>query len=104
VEGPYAETLRPYYRARDAYRESYAKTIKSHNLVLKVSWPETSRAKEREIIKQARALGKKEEFITGHILKVKCARDFERYSTKHIRRFLGLEQDRTRKAIHHDQS
>ena len=90
-----ANRWRKFYQARDDYREHYADAIRSRNLVLKVSWPEKSRVAEWKIIKQAQTLGKNDKFIEGHIPEVKCARDFGRYSTDHIRRFLDLEQDGT---------
>ena len=82
-----------FYQARDKYREAYAKTIESHNLVLKVSWPEMSRTEEWKTIEHARALGKNDKFIKDHIPEVRGARDFGHYSTDHIRRFLKFRQD-----------
>ena len=82
-----------YFQARDDYREARDKIIEMHNLVLKVSWPESSRLEEWRVIKHAQALGESDKFIRGHIPEVKCARDLDRYSTHHIRRFLGLEPD-----------
>ena len=82
-----------FYRSRNKYREAYAETIRSHGLVLKVSWPETSRVEEWKIIGHAQTLGKNDKFIKGHIPEVKYAGDFNRYSTEHVRRFLGLPQD-----------
>ena len=90
-----AEGWSEFYQARDDYREDRAEAIRARNLVLKVSWPETSRVAEWKIIEQARTLGENDKFIKGHIPEVKYARDFGRYSTDHIRRFLGFEQDRT---------
>ena len=81
-----------FYQARDHYQRAYAQTVRSHDLVLKVSWPETSRGKEWEIIEHARALGKNDKFIKGHVPEVKCGRDFGRYSTSHIRWFLHLQK------------
>ena len=87
------EEWRAYYQARDEYRKTYANTIKSHNLVLKVSWPETSRIEEWKIVEHARALSKNDKFIKGHIPHVEGARDFDHYSTKHIRCFLDIQQN-----------
>jgi hypothetical protein len=87
------EKWRDFYQARNDYRTANANTIKSHDLVLKVSWPETSRVEEWRIIGHAQMLGKEDKFIGGHIPDVKYARDFEHYSTDHIRRFLGLKRD-----------
>ena len=84
---------RDFYQARAKYREELAKTIKSRDLVLKVSWPETSRLEEWKIIEHAQSLGKNDEFINGHVPDAKYARDFERYSTEHIRRFLYPQED-----------
>jgi hypothetical protein len=87
------EEWRLFYQARGEYRKAYANMIKLHDLVLKVSWPEASRVEEWKVIEHAQRLGGNDKFIKGHIPDVKYARDFERYSTKHIRTFLGLEQD-----------
>jgi len=87
------EELSPYRRARDEYQKARDKAIKTHNLILKVSWPETSRSEEWKLVEHAKALGKEDEFIRGHIPEVKYARDFDRYSTHHIRSFLGLQPD-----------
>ena len=84
---------RAFYRARDSYRKAHRKTINIHNLVLKVSWPETSRVEEWKVIRRSQALGKDDKFIKGHIPEVKYARDLARYSTQHVRDFLGLEPD-----------
>ncbi|KAF9780823.1 hypothetical protein BJ322DRAFT_1112224 [Thelephora terrestris] len=45
-----------FQKAQSAYKEAYAKKVKSHNLVLKVSWPETSRTEEWRTIEHARTL------------------------------------------------
>ena len=82
-----------YLRAHDDYREASDKIIEMHNLVLKVSWPESSRLEEWRIIGHAQALGRDNKFIRGHIPEVKYGQDLDRYSTRHIRRFLGLEPD-----------
>ena len=82
-----------FYEARDKYRKVFAKAIKSHDLVLKVSWPETSRVEEWKIIKRAHTLSKEDKFIRGHIPEVRYARDLGRYSTQHIRTFLSLQDD-----------
>ena len=87
------EEWRDFYEAQAKYRETLAKTIKSHNLVLKVSWPETSRLEEWKIIEHAQSLGKKDKFIKGHVPDAKYARDIDRYSTEHIRRFLYPQED-----------
>ena len=87
------EEGRAYYRARDDYREANDDIIKTRNLVLKVSWPETSRPEEWKIIGRAQTFGKDDKFIKGHIPEVKYARDLDRYSTRHIRDFLGLQPD-----------
>ncbi|KAF9783684.1 hypothetical protein BJ322DRAFT_1109538 [Thelephora terrestris] len=84
--------LRGYYEARDEYRRAYAGTVKSHNLVLKVSWPETTRVTEWETLKLARTFGENDKFIKGHIPEVRGGQDFDRYSTHHIRRFLCFDE------------
>jgi hypothetical protein len=84
------EEWRDFYQARNDYRKATTDTINSHDLVLKMSWPETSRVKEWKIIEQAQKLGESNKFIKGHIPEVKYTRDFDRYSTEHVRRFLGL--------------
>ena len=88
------EALRVYNEARDAYREACGNVIKAHNLVLKVSWPETSRPAEWEIIGRAQVLGKNDKFIKDHISVVEYARELDRYSTRHIRKFLNLPIDK----------
>jgi len=80
----------PYSQARDAYREAYGIIAKTHNLILKISWPEASRPSEWEIIGHAQTLGKNDKFIKGHIPVVEYARELDRYSTHHIRNFLSL--------------
>ena len=83
-----AEAWRVYNQARDAYREIFGNIIKAHNLVLKVSWLETSRPEEWRIIKHAQMLGKIDEFITPVI---HHARDLSQYFTRHIRDFFGTK-------------
>ena len=78
-------------QARDAYRKACDDTIRAHDLVLKISWPETLRPPEWRIIMHAQGLGKTDEFIKGHIPEVKYGRDFDQYSTQRIRDFLGLQ-------------
>jgi hypothetical protein len=82
-----------YYRARDDYRKAHYKIVEMHNLILKVSWPETSRLEEWKIIRHAQILGEDDKFIRDHIPEVKCAQDLGHYSTRHIRGFLGLQPD-----------
>ena len=80
-------------RARDAYRKARDDIIKAHNLILKISWPETSRIAEWTIVAHAQTLGETDEFIRGHIPEVQYGRDFDRYSTRRIRDFLNLQRD-----------
>jgi len=87
------EELDPYSQAREEYQKARDKTIKAHNLVLKVSWPETSRSEEWKVIRHAQTLGKDDKFIKGHIPEVKYARDLGRYSTHYIRNFLGIQPE-----------
>jgi len=89
-----AQAWRIHIQARDAYRKAYSNTIKKRNLVLKISWPEMSRPAEWMIIGHAQTLGKSDKFIEGHIPVVRFARDFDRYSTRHIRTFLGLRKEK----------
>ena len=95
VDEKLKEEWRAFYRDRNNYRKAQASTTKSHDLVLKMSWPETSRVEEWKIIEHAHTLGEDDKFIRGHIPEVKCARDLECYSTQHIRTFLGLQGDGT---------
>ena len=81
-----------FYQERENYRETCAETLESHNLVLKVSWPETSRTAEWKTIKHARALGENDKFIKDHIPEVKGGRDLGHYSTNRIRCFLGFQR------------
>ena len=90
-----AEALSAYRQARDAYRKAYGNIVKAHNLVLKVSWPEASRPSEWEIIGHAQTLGEGDKFIRGHIPVVEYARELDRYSTHHIRKFLNIPIDNT---------
>ena len=76
---------------RDAYQKARDDIIKAHNLILKISWPETSRIREWVIVAHAQMLGETDKFIRGHVPEAKFGRDFDRYSTKHIRNFLSLE-------------
>ena len=84
VDGELDEELRTYYQARNEYWEAYNNIVKTHNLVLKISWPETSRPEEWRIIGCAQVLGTNNKLIKGHILEVKCAWDLDCYSTEHI--------------------
>lgn len=79
--------------ARDAYRKACDDIIKAHNLVLKISWPETSRIPEWMIVAHAQTLGETDEFIRGHVPDVKYGRNFDQYSTQRIRNFLKLQHD-----------
>ena len=93
ASSPHNKVRNAYSEARDAYREAYSNIAKTHNLVLKVSWPEKSRPAEWEIISHAQTLGKNDKFIKGHIPVVEYARELHRYSTHHIREFLDLPAD-----------
>ena len=93
VDGNLGKKWTAFYSGRNKYRRAFSNTIRLHNLVLKVSWPETSRVEEWRIIKYAHSLGKEDKFIEGHIPEVTYARDLGRYSTQHIRNFLGLRED-----------
>jgi hypothetical protein len=90
-DGRLNEKWRTYYQARDTYRKAYGDIIKAHDLVLKVSWPESSRQEEWKVVAHAQAMGKADKFIKGHIPTVTFARDLDRYSTQHIRNFLGIK-------------
>ena len=83
----------PLEAARDAYRKARDDIIKGHDLVLEISWPETSRIAEWRIVAHAQTLGKADRFIGGHIPEVKFGRDFDRYSTQPIRELLKLRGD-----------
>ena len=80
--------------ARDAYRKACDDVIKAHNLILKISWPETSRIPEWKIVAHAQTLGKTDKFIGGHVPVAKYGCDLDRYSTRHVRDFLGLQHDK----------
>src|SRR6266478_4439541 len=77
--------------ARDAYRKACDDIIKAHDLILKISWPETSRIPEWKIIAHAQTLGKTDKFIGGHVPVVRYGRDLDRYSSRHVRDFLDLQ-------------
>ena len=93
ADGELRKKWNAFYEDRNKYRKAFSNKIKSHPLVLKISWPETSRVEEWKIIKHAHTLGKEDQFIEGHIPEVRYARDLGRYSTRHIRAFLGLPDD-----------
>lgn len=76
------------------YRKACNDIIKAHNLILKISWPETSRIPEWEIVSRAQTLGKTDKFIRGHIPEVKYGCNFDKYSTQHIRNFLDLQHNK----------
>ena len=82
-----------YYQARNKYREACDNIVKMHNMVLKISWPETSRPEEWKIIRHVQVLGTNDKFIRGHIPEVKCVGDLDHYSTQHVHGFLGLQPD-----------
>ena len=87
-EQPTLDQVRDYYqKARDAI-------FKAHGLVLKISWPEVSRVPEWQIVAHAQTLGEVDEFIRGHVPKIKYGRDLSQYSTQHIRDFLDLQQEK----------
>lgn len=81
-------------QALDAYQKACNDIIKVHDLILKISWPETSRIPEWQIVAHAQALGKDDTFIRGHIPEIKYACDLNQYSTHHIRDFLNLQQNK----------
>ena len=93
ADGELREELDPYGQARYEYQKARDKTIKAHDLILKVSWPETSRSEEWKVIGHAKTLGENDKFIRGHIPEIKYARDLGRYSTHHIRDFLGIQPE-----------
>ena len=80
-------------QARDAYRRACDDIIKAHDLILKISWPETPRIPEWRIIAHAQMLGETDKFIRGHVPEVKYGRDLDRYSTRRIRNYLNLQRD-----------
>ena len=80
-------------QARDAYRKGCDGIIKTHNLTLKISWPEASRIPEWMIVAHAQMLGETDEFINDHVSEVKHGRDLDLYSTRRIRDFLNLQRD-----------
>jgi len=94
--GSIDEACRVFNQACDAYRDAYNNIAKAHDLVLKISWLETSRLKEWKIVGRAQTLGKNDKLIEGHILVVKYARDLDHYSTEHVRKFLKLQTPETR--------
>ena len=81
-------------QTRDAYRKACDEIIEAHDLILKISWPETSRIPEWMIVAHAQTLGETDKFIRGHVPEVKYGRNFDRYSTQRIRNFLNLQHDK----------
>jgi len=82
-------------QARNAYRKARDNITKLHNLILKISWPEKSRIPEWEIVARAQKLGETDELIRGHVPEVKFGRNFDEYSTHHVRNFLKLHDKQT---------
>src|SRR5258705_8461538 len=60
------------------------------DLVVKVYWPEASRAREGQIIEKARQIMKGNDAVDGHLPDLICSHDFEEYSTKRIRIVFGI--------------
>ena len=69
------------------------KSLKDTALVVKVYWPEASRAGEREIIDKALKIAEENENVKGHILDLICSHDFTEFSMKGIRAALGIEDE-----------
>ncbi|KAF8877422.1 hypothetical protein BD779DRAFT_1557532 [Infundibulicybe gibba] len=68
-------------------------TLEGVGMVTKVSWPQKSRVPEGEMIEMARKVGAGNSCIEGHLPDLIFTRDFDQYSTKHIRTLLGLETE-----------
>ncbi|KAF8875561.1 hypothetical protein BD779DRAFT_209435 [Infundibulicybe gibba] len=71
------------------------KTLEAVEMVSKLYWPQASRTPEAEILERARMAGEKAEHnhIKGHLPDLIYTRDFDQYSTNHIRDLLGMETE-----------
>jgi hypothetical protein len=67
------------------------KSLVGMKLVVKVYWPEASRAGEAEIIEEARNIAKQVDGVNGHIPDLIYSHDFNEYSTKIIREALNIK-------------
>lgn len=90
-DGQQTEELQTYYQTCDTYQKAQGEIIKAYNLVLKVSWPETSRQEEWKVVAYAQTLGERDEFIKGHVPVAMYAWDLDQYSTQHIHNFLDIK-------------
>jgi hypothetical protein len=68
-----------------------AKSLEGTELVLKVYWPEASRASEVEIIAKADEIAQRNDDVKGHLPDLIYSHDFVEYSTKEIRTGFGIE-------------
>jgi hypothetical protein len=69
------------------------KSLKDMELVVKINWPEASRAGEAEAIKKAREIAEEKVDVRGHIPNLICSCDFNDYSTNRIREGLSIITD-----------
>ena len=65
-------------------------SLKGVKLVAKIYWPEASRAAEGEIIEKARQIAEQNQDVKGHISDLICSLDLDEFSTKGIRKALGI--------------
>jgi hypothetical protein len=83
-------------RSNSADPRDVRKNLKGMDLVVKVYWPETSRATEDEVIKVAQGIGATNENVKGHIPDLVRSHDFVEYSTYTFRKLLGFNTDGVR--------
>ncbi|KAF8877383.1 hypothetical protein BD779DRAFT_1475263 [Infundibulicybe gibba] len=74
-------------------------TLEGVDMVAKLYWPQESRTPEAQILAEAHRVGKGNARIEGHLPELIYTRDFDQYSTKHIRALLDLESDNSERIL-----
>ena len=75
----------------------HSKTLAGTELVLKISWPETTRTSEKDIIKRAMRCKRKD--VRGHLPDLVWSGDLQEYSTGLIRDRLSITTGDTRTRV-----
>jgi hypothetical protein len=75
----------------------HSRTLAKTELVLKISWPETSRTSEKDMIKRAMQCQNKD--VQGHLPDLVWSGDLQQYSTGLIRNQLAITLGGTRTRI-----
>jgi Fungal protein kinase len=68
-----------------------SRNLKDMELVIKISWPETSLMDEAKIIEKANRIADQNEHVKGHIPDLIWSCNFAQYSTREIRATLGIK-------------